>query len=295
MPERRSTFPSSVTDKKPLPMQERTIQRCLLRGGLLLVLIVPVLLGSGSQAMAQACTSELPNANDAYTFGRFDEAIQLLNECLKKQGVLSIEQQQSHRLLALSYIGKDEPSQARASVRKLVSQAPDYQPDPEQDPPSFAQMVQEVQRELEQAAALASKTKPQTPAPVEQSEKEVEQDTKEDLAAQAEAFSQAGNDREALPLFREAAEQGHPGAQYRLGLMYRQGDVIEHDDEKAMTWFRKAAEQGHAEAQFYVGWLHWKGEGAEQKDEEAIKWFRKAAEQGHERALRVLHRMTGKS
>ncbi len=280
-------------------MQERTIQRCLLRGGLLLLmLVVPVLLGSGSQAMAQACTSELPNANEAYTFGRFDEAIKLLKECLKKQGVVRIEQQQSHRLLALSYIGKDEPSQARIRVRNLVSQAPDYQPDPEQDPPPFVQMVQEVQRELEQADAPASETKTQTPAPVpaEQPEEEGEQDTmREDLAARAEAFSQAGNYREALPLFREAAEQGHPGAQYSLGLMYRQGDVIEHDDEKAMTWFRKAAEQGHAEAQFYVGWLYWKGEGVEKNDEEAIKWFRKAAEQGHERALRVLNRMTGKS
>ena len=280
-------------------MQERTIQRCLLRGGLLLLmLVVPVLLGSGSQAMAQACTSELPNANEAYTFGRFDEAIKLLKECLKKQGVVRIEQQQSHRLLALSYIGKDEPSQARASVRNLVSQAPDYQPDPEQDPPPFVQMVQEVQRELEQADAPASETKPQTPAPVpaEQPEEEVEQDTmREDLAARAEAFSQAGNYREALPLFREAAEQGHPGAQYSLGLMYRQGDVIEHDDEKAMTWFRKAAEQGHAEAQFYAGWLYWKGEGVEQNEEEAIKWFRQAAGQGHQRARRLLNRMTGKS
>ncbi len=249
-------------------------QRYVIRSALLLILVVPALFDPGLQAMAQtACTQDLSTAGEAYIFGRFDEAITLLNQCLKKQGVVQIEQQRSHHLLALSYIGKDEPSLARASVRDLVSQAPDYQPDPEQDPPQFVVMIEEVQREIEQTAD-----------PV---------DTRLDaLVAQARSLSEAGNDREALPLFREAAEQGHADAQYSLGLLYREGRVVDRIDAEAMTWFRKAAEQGHADAQFFVGWMYWRGQGGVASDDaEAVTWYCKAAAQGHERAQRVLTRL----
>ena len=246
-------------------------QRYVIRSALLLILVVPALFDPGLQAMAQtACTQELSTAGEAYIFGRFDEAITLLNQCLKKQGVVQIEQQRSHRLLALSYIGKDEPSRARASVRDLVSQAPDYQPDPEQDPPQFVVMIEEVQREIGQAVD------PRLDA----------------LVAQAQSLSEAGNDQEALPLFREAAEQGHAEAQYSLGFMYREGRIVERSYVEALTWFSEAAEQGHADAQFYVGYMYWRGEGGPASDDaEAVTWYCKAAAQGHQRAQRALTRL----
>ena len=84
-------------------------KRYLLRGSLLLlILIVPVLIDPGSQAMAQACTRERTDADQAYTLGRFDEAINLLNRCLDKSNATSQERQQAYRLLALSSIGKDD-------------------------------------------------------------------------------------------------------------------------------------------------------------------------------------------
>lgn len=123
--------------------------RYLRRGSLLLmVLTLPVLLDPGSQAMAQDCASELADADQAYTFGRFDEAITLLDRCLDRDDATSQERQQAHRLLALNYIGKDDPGSARENVEALLRLNPDYQPDPEQDPPPFVEMVEEARREV---------------------------------------------------------------------------------------------------------------------------------------------------
>ena len=110
--------------------------------------------------------------------------------------------------------------------------------------------------------------------------------------AQAQSLSEAGNDREALPLFREAAEQGHAEAQYSLGFMYREGRIVERSYTEALTWFSEAAAQGHADAQFYVGYMYWRGEGGPAADDaEAVTWYCKAAAQGHERAQRALTRL----
>ena len=93
-------------------------KRYLLRGSLLLlILIVPVLIDPGSQAMAQACTRELADADQAYTLGRFDEAINVLNRCLDKSNATSRERQQAYRLVALSYIGKDDSRRVREHVQ----------------------------------------------------------------------------------------------------------------------------------------------------------------------------------
>ena len=41
---------------------------------------------------------------------------------------------------------------------------------------------------------------------------------------------------------QQAAEQGHPMAQYIFGVMYSKGDGVKQDDGEAVKWFRKAAE-----------------------------------------------------
>ena len=129
------------------------LQRYLLRGSLLLLfLMAPVLVDPGSEAMAQACTRELADADQAYTFGRFDEAINVLDRCLDKSNATSSEQQQAYRLLALSYIGKDDSRGARRNVEALLRINPNYQPDADQDPPQFVEMVREAKRDIARAA-----------------------------------------------------------------------------------------------------------------------------------------------
>ena len=114
----------------------------------MLVLVVPVLLDPGSEAMAQACTPELAEADQTYTVGRFDETIKLLNRCLNKHNATSPERQQAYRLVALSYIGKGDSGRARENVQALLRINPGYQPDTDQDLPSFVKMVRDARREV---------------------------------------------------------------------------------------------------------------------------------------------------
>lgn len=82
----------------------------------------------------------------------------------------------------------------------------------------------------------------------------------------------------------ELAKQGNMNAQYRLGLMYQQGQGVDRDYPKAIGWYREAAEQNYMDAQvnlgrmlYNVSWLH-------KNYDEAIKWFSRAAEQNNAEA-----------
>lgn len=101
-----------------------------------------------------------------------------------------------------------------------------------------------------------------------------------------------------VDLTKQAAEQGHPFAQYSLGNYYRH---VQGFDDTAAAWYQKAADQGYIEALYSLGtvesWLKaaerghvraqvrlgksfFHGDGVEQDCQEAVKWYRKAAEQG---------------
>lgn len=88
----------------------------------------------------------------------------------------------------------------------------------------------------------------------------------------------------AIESFMKAAEQGHVGAQSRLGFMYYAGQGVTQDDQQAMIWYRKAAEQGDAEAQEELGFLYIAGRGVAHDHQQAMFWYHKAAEQGHAEA-----------
>lgn len=77
-----------------------------------------------------------------------------------------------------------------------------------------------------------------------------------------------------------AAEQGDASAQYRLGMLYKDGEGVEQSYEKAAEWYCRAAEQGHPEAQRWLGWLYKKGRGTGRSFAKAAEWYGKAAEQG---------------
>lgn len=56
----------------------------------------------------------------------------------------------------------------------------------------------------------------------------------------------------AIGWFLKAADQGHVGAQYRIGVQYQYGLGVERSDELAMYWYRTAAEKGHTMARTSV-------------------------------------------
>lgn len=123
-----------------------------------------------------------------------------------------------------------------------------------------------------------------------------------------------------LPEIQAAAEQGHPEAQYDLGIMYRDGHGVAKHEGQALRWFRAAAEQGYAPAQYSLGSMnaydHEVVEPVEARqliraaaeqgyapaqfsvglsisvnesdNEEGVRWLRAAAEQGYADAQRHL-------
>jgi len=91
-----------------------------------------------------------------------------------------------------------------------------------------------------------------------------------------------GDYEEALQEWRPLAEQGHPEAQYRLGLMYAHGRGLTVDEGEALTWFKKSAEQGHAEAQVLLGFMYEHGTAVARNYVMAHKWYSLAARLGPE-------------
>ncbi|KAK4143260.1 uncharacterized protein C8A04DRAFT_29077 [Dichotomopilus funicola] len=131
----------------------------------------------------------------------------------------------------------------------------------------------------------------------------------------------------AAELFTQAADLGHPEANYRMGDAYEHGKlscprdpalsvhfytgaaerghapammglcawymvgaepVLEKDEEEAYEWARKSAELGHVKAQYAVGYFTEMGIGCRRDILEANVWYVKAADAGDDRAKQRL-------
>ena len=85
----------------------------------------------------------------------------------------------------------------------------------------------------------------------------------------------------ALGWYRKAAEQGHAGAQYALGLAYDRGNLgLTADEGIAVEWYQKAAEQGLAISEIRLGEKLVEGREVPQDHQQAFRLFCKAAEAG---------------
>ncbi len=87
-----------------------------------------------------------------------------------------------------------------------------------------------------------------------------------------------------LQELKALAENGDAAAQFKLGLMYYNGQGAQRDYSTAIDWFKKAALQGHPVAQYNAGYMCEKGEGTPQDYTEATRLYRQAAERGNQLA-----------
>jgi TPR repeat protein len=108
--------------------------------------------------------------------------------------------------------------------------------------------------------------------------------------------------------YREAAEQGDPDAQYKLGRICEsfrfpteekvgemriadlkfEKDYRQKIKNQGVVWYLKAVEQGHVKAQFELASIYEDDDGIEDHIGQAVKWYLKAAEQGHVSAQSTL-------
>jgi TPR repeat protein len=71
----------------------------------------------------------------------------------------------------------------------------------------------------------------------------------------------------------QAADNGHPEAQFNLGLLYSSGKGVKRDAEQAARWISAAAAQGYASAQSALGERFAAGNGVNKDDKRAYFWL----------------------
>jgi len=106
----------------------------------------------------------------------------------------------------------------------------------------------------------------------------------QDLSKAIDLFSRAAAEGHAKSrsYLVQMADQGHPEAQYEMGMVYVEGYWgVDRDIEKGAGLFKLAADQGHAESQFCLAQMYFMGEGVAQDMEKAAGLFKLAADQGY--------------
>ena len=98
--------------------------------------------------------------------------------------------------------------------------------------------------------------------------------------------------KEAIKWYRRAAEGNHSHAQCNLGVMYANGVGVKRDSTEAVKWYRMSVKQNNAAAQFNLGVMYVNGAGVEKDLKEGIKWISKAAEQNHKSAKAALQKLS---
>lgn len=83
---------------------------------------------------------------------------------------------------------------------------------------------------------------------------------------------------DALSWLRLAADAGDAEAQFTLGYLYAEGQVIEPDDARAREYLHEAAEAGHPAASADYGWLLYLDAANATERHEAVAWLAQAAE-----------------
>lgn len=84
-------------------------------------------------------------------------------------------------------------------------------------------------------------------------------------------------------LFLASANKGDREAQFKVGLMYLNGnDGFPKDERKAFHWLNKAASQDHTNAQFEIGMMYYKPGNDDNSQAESL--LLKAADKGHSNA-----------
>lgn len=90
---------------------------------------------------------------------------------------------------------------------------------------------------------------------------------------------------------RQAAELGHPQAQFALASIHYDEECGLHDDAAAARWFEKAANSGIVEAGILLGNMHEHGNGVPLDLFAAERLYRRAASQGNTAAAFMLGRL----
>lgn len=99
---------------------------------------------------------------------------------------------------------------------------------------------------------------------------------------------------QAVPLLKEAADQGHMLAQKCCGELHSYGHGVAEDDQLGFVYTERAAQQGHTECQYVTAVRYCTGIGVGQDYEAGREFFRLAAAQGDKDAIEALQELDAK-
>lgn len=128
------------------------------------VVVFAFLLPSLSPIIAQTqgdCDEKIKQAEQKFYDGLFDDAISILNNCLKEADISKQDRARAHELLAKVYLGKDYQEQAENAIRKLLDLVPTYTPNPDKDTPTYVALVEKIRSQ-----------QPAEPQPVDEQKKD---------------------------------------------------------------------------------------------------------------------------
>lgn len=95
--------------------------------------------------------------------------------------------------------------------------------------------------------------------------------------------------QEAFRWYKKAAEQKHPDSIYAVALCYEAGEGVEKDEAKSLVYYREAADLGHPLAQFNLANYYFKRADKEPSSRELMfKYYTLAAKQMHARSMLAL-------
>ena len=118
---------------------------------ILLVLSIAIIIVSGTNLSAQTnedCDSILVLAEGQYRLGYWNNAINLIQQCLQKQDISNIGKEKAYRLLGLIYIATELEKEAKEAIKNLLILAPNYQINSDEDPPQFQKLIQGISNSL---------------------------------------------------------------------------------------------------------------------------------------------------
>ena len=68
--------------------------------------------------------------------------------------------------------------------------------------------------------------------------------------AEYQKAKRTGDYQSIVDICGQIAEAGDAESQFFMGVLYKVGNVLPHQEEQALIWFKKAAENGHVMGQF---------------------------------------------
>lgn len=114
-----------------------------------------------------------------------------------------------------------------------------------------------------------------------------EQGAPEAMYLKALILARSPDQKEAVDLFRQAAEKGYAKAQTRYAWLLLTGSGVSQDVAGALDWYDRAVLQGEPGALFQMGTLMAKGEGVEKNEIEAYALLQAADQRAENERLRA--------